>query len=1024
MTTVPTYRLRAISVAFALASAASLYAQSAVPTAAESLARYDKNRNGILDRDELAQKIADESRGEAIVLTPFEVNTTKDVGYAAGNTLSGGRVDTPLAITPSSISVMTKEFLDDFNITDINQASAWTIGMDMGTSTPNSDVGTAATYQAIFRGAPSDQNFPTRNGSLNFGIADSYNSERFEFSRGPDASMFGDGGPGGRQGSSSKRARLNSTATTIATQADSHGGYRATLDYNKGWDRFGLRVNALRQNNKAYLDDANRIKNGITVAATVKLTKNTQFLAEFERGAEWDNLFSITNGDVSQYWNNVTVNNDNSALLGNTAASLTAIGLEQVSATNDFFVWNHSLQELINYKGNQYRTRGTGFRIPASGNPNVPPSAARSFPSGISRRFNLTAADLFRDRDNDLLAFTVEHRVGNLFLQLGFVRNNYDINTPYAQGNPNEYRVDVNRLLPDGRTNPNYLKGYADAPQQRSYNQDAMHEYKAVAAYLFSRPKFYDYKQRLNFNVSHRTTNAESRQDQLRRIDNPGAATNPALADPYHAANAFLFRYYWGDPRPKVGPVMTNPAALMPGSKWVFAETGGNKSERVVEGMGLVSQSAFLDEKIAITASIRRDDVSIDALPRFGSTGAPNYKNVLGSGAPGVRIKRSETVVSTTAGFVTYPFKLNPERLGQAGGIRKWLSPLGFVANYAENNQPPGGNTQPPLITGEEAPLTHAKTKDWGLRYSIPGGKVYLTATHYNTDSEDIISGFGSQGDIRAIWLNLGYNDQKRTTAEFNYSDISSRKLEGWEIELVANPLPNLTLSANYSHPLAYLQTESVFRKEYVASNIAEWRAGAALGNDVLVPNGGGRRTLNTQLIRDALLNVENSLNGLTTGTLANDTSNHRINFSGRYGFREGWLRGVNVVGGVNYRSHTKSGSRDPQIKFNTATPTAQQNAAAAFDYLWVEPSYSVTAGLNYNRRFFGKYQTRFQLNVSNLLDREIVWGRNTTAANNNQAYGLLAANALRAGSPRMQVLSGFVALDPRKFTFSTTVGF
>lgn len=913
---------------------------------------------------------------------------------------------------------MTKEFLDDFNITDINQASAWTIGMDMGTSTPNSDVGTQATYQAIFRGAPSDQNFPTRNGSVNFGIADSYNSERFEFSRGPDASMFGDGGPGGRQGSSSKRARLNNTATTIAGQVDSFGGYRATLDYNKGWDRFALRVNALRQNNKPYLDDANRIKNGITLAATVKLTKNTQLLAEFERGAEWDNLFSITNGDSSQYWNNVTVNNDNTSLLNNTAAALNAVGLEQVSATNDFFVWNHALGELVNYKGNQYRTRGTGFRIPFSGNPNMPSSTARSFPAGIDRHFNLTAADLFRDRDNDMFAVTLEHRTGNLFLQAGVVRNNYDINTPYAQGNPNDYRVDVNRLLPDGRPNPNYLKGYGEINQQRSYNQDALLEYKAVAAYLFSRPGFFDYKQRLNLNVSHRTTKGESRTDQLRRID------NPLQADPFHAANGFNFRYYWDQsPRPKVGPIMTNPSAFLPG-KWVFAETGGNKSERVVEGVGLVSQSAFLDEKIAITASVRRDDVSIDALPRFGHTGAPDYKNVLGSGAPGVHIKRSETVVSTTLGLVTYPFKLDPERAGQAGTFRKLLSPLGFVVNYAENNQPPGGNTQPPLITGEEAPLTHAKTKDLGVRYSIPGGKAYLTVSHYNTDSEDIVSGFGSQGDIRAIWLNLGYNDQKLTTSEFSYSDISSRKLEGWEVELVANPLPNLTLTANYSHPLAYLQTESVHRKAYVAEHLPEWQAGAALGNDVPVPNGGGRRTLNTQLVRDALLNIENSLNGLTTGTLANDTSNHRINFSARYGFRQGMMRGFNVVGGVVYRSHTKSGSRDAQIKFNTTTPTPQQNVAAAFDYLWVEPTYTVTMGANYSRRFFGKYQTRFQLNVSNVFDREIVWGRNTTTANNNLAYGLLAANAVYPGSPRMQVLSGFTALDPRKFTFSTSVSF
>ena len=114
--------------------------------------------------------------GEAIMLTPFEVSTDKDVGYAAGNTLSGGRVDTPLAITPGSISVMTKEFIDDFNITNMNEAGSWTIGFELGTSVPNSDPSSVSVYQNIVRGAPSTDNFPTRNGSINFGAADSCNT--------------------------------------------------------------------------------------------------------------------------------------------------------------------------------------------------------------------------------------------------------------------------------------------------------------------------------------------------------------------------------------------------------------------------------------------------------------------------------------------------------------------------------------------------------------------------------------------------------------------------------------------------------------------------------------------------------------------------------------------------------------------------------------------------------------------------------------------------------------------------------
>src|SRR5215216_7682996 len=157
--TMPTSTLRASSfrrhfaTIVSIVAAAQLFGQAITaptPTAAD-LAKYDKNKNGVLDPAELAQKNADEAKDDAVKMSPFEVSTDKDVGYAAGNTLSGGRVDTPLAITPGSISIMTKEFLDDFNITNINDAANWTIGFDLGVSVPNSDPTSVSVYQNIVR---------------------------------------------------------------------------------------------------------------------------------------------------------------------------------------------------------------------------------------------------------------------------------------------------------------------------------------------------------------------------------------------------------------------------------------------------------------------------------------------------------------------------------------------------------------------------------------------------------------------------------------------------------------------------------------------------------------------------------------------------------------------------------------------------------------------------------------------------------------------------------------------------------
>src|SRR4051812_773722 len=315
---------RRLAITMALLAAAQLHGQTAptAPTAAQ-LAKYDTNKNGVLDPAELAQLSADETKQkDTVLMNPFTVSTEKDVGYAAGNTLSGGRVDTPLAITPGSISVMTKEFMDDFNITNMNQAGNWTIGFDLGTSVPNSDPSSISVYQNIVRGAPSDQNFPTRNGSVNFGAADSYNTERFEFQRGPDTSMFGDGGPGGRQGSQSKKAGFNRTSTSLGVQGDSWNGFRHTLDYSKGWSRFGVRLDALYTDAPGYAAGTDKTKKAWTLTTNAQLAKNTTVSASYERMNEWNHLWSITNGDAQAAWDSTTINDDNSALLGNDNTAL------------------------------------------------------------------------------------------------------------------------------------------------------------------------------------------------------------------------------------------------------------------------------------------------------------------------------------------------------------------------------------------------------------------------------------------------------------------------------------------------------------------------------------------------------------------------------------------------------------------------------------------------------------------------------------------------------------------------------
>ena len=59
---------------------------------------------------------------ETVMLTPFEVATTQDTGYAGQDTLSGSRLRTNLKDVAAAISPMTAEFLRDIAATNVESA--------------------------------------------------------------------------------------------------------------------------------------------------------------------------------------------------------------------------------------------------------------------------------------------------------------------------------------------------------------------------------------------------------------------------------------------------------------------------------------------------------------------------------------------------------------------------------------------------------------------------------------------------------------------------------------------------------------------------------------------------------------------------------------------------------------------------------------------------------------------------------------------------------------------------------------
>ena len=289
----------------------------------------------------------------AVILSPFEVRTDSDYGYTAANSLAGGRTDAPLKLTSAAVSVMTEQFLEDIGSTNFRTAGEWALNW-----VPQVDVntGVAGGFQINYRNLGTG--FPSRNYFLWYVESDAYNTERYEFARGPNGVLFGDGAPGGISTTWTKRPRLDRSAHSVNFRLDSFAGYRTSVDVNQPVTKsFGLRLNAFGENAPGYRDYNHNEKQSAHLAGLWRLTGRNQLRFEGEFGVQDRSIYPSYYLDQASFWNGTTVNTG-------AAAPITAgTGVARIS-TGNFFVAVPGVAggQLLDW-GPSYQTTGTGFEI-------------------------------------------------------------------------------------------------------------------------------------------------------------------------------------------------------------------------------------------------------------------------------------------------------------------------------------------------------------------------------------------------------------------------------------------------------------------------------------------------------------------------------------------------------------------------------------------------------------------------------------------------------------------------------------
>jgi outer membrane receptor protein involved in Fe transport len=194
---------------------------------------------------------ANKKQDDTVVLSPFTVTSEKDAGYYAENTLAGSRLNTNLSDLASSITVVTKQQMEDTASLDINDVFRYEANTE-GSSTYTPSILNRNTFKDTIGGYSADDGTATTNTQSNRvrGLAapslamnnyptntrvpfDSYNTQSIEISRGPNSLLFGIGSPAGIVNQTSAQAVLNRNTNQVTARTDDVGSYRGAFSFNR-----------------------------------------------------------------------------------------------------------------------------------------------------------------------------------------------------------------------------------------------------------------------------------------------------------------------------------------------------------------------------------------------------------------------------------------------------------------------------------------------------------------------------------------------------------------------------------------------------------------------------------------------------------------------------------------------------------------------------------------------------------------------------------------------------------------------
>ncbi len=905
-----------------------------------------------------------------VMLDAFTVDSGRDVGYVAMDSLAGGRANIPLRVTAAPISSMTRAFIDDVQVTNVRDAMRWTAGAIpqnwRGGQTGSGNQFNSWAFSVRGQGSlEQGGNAPSRNYFPNYVSQDLYNVDRVEAARGPNSILFGVGDIGGSIATYTKVPRLDkSTADTILAVND-NGGVRWTTDTNRVVsDDFAVRINTLAERERGWREG----QKGRAFAADLhflwKLTENTKLRVELEVYDRKNTLVAFSLQDQHTLWDGSTSAETWGATIPgadlNPLANPGAPGVKSMTAwgpTTLVIVPGLESAGVMNWRSG-YRAMGTGDVVWGA---YLRPDAYLFGPTNTtisalpSDDFTVSAGNGYLHSRYGTVTVNLDQRLNdNMELQLSAYHYT-DSQKSFNAENPTQASRDINRQLPNGQPNPNYGKLYSDAFLMAQNQFHPATEFRGQVNYHFDTELFgVPLAQWFAVSAGYRETELQPRTYL--------AFDTPSINASNWIEHMVWGRLYWDNPHGDFNKPANVSYQAMPFNWFDF------DLEEEISYAGIVSQSRFWNDRLNVTLGARRDKYS-------------NYK-------VGIRGADNEPTSITESGTTLQ------------GGVIAYVLPwLGINYNYSENFAPLAGGVAPTLF-GENLGAAEGKGQTIGLRVSTNDGKYYASANYYRDKSQGRPRGGpGFQGiwnvylDAGGTMTNIGpagviTGSGPSANASMSFTDTTDLEATGYEFEFVANPTPNLRLQLSYARPEAELSNTAPGSRAYYAEHINDWNA---IANE---PSADPQIQAYRNTLRTDLDRIARELTALQVPVINGGLVKYTFSFFGTYTFPEGPLSGWAVGGGVT------------MLGEQYANPSDVINGERV-----KSPSYELyNMMIAYNTRFRAfnrEVRTKIQLNVENLLGDDMLIYRSFQAYNGTQVQGM-----------------DYDILEPRRVTLSTTFSF